>query len=69
MRKNCHIFLEQERDPFIDLRRLCVTNLVSFLDTDIVEKMFIPYTHFWKSFPFSHPFFDKVFFTPLLSVH
>ncbi len=48
---------KQERDPFIDLRRLCVTNLISFLDTAIVEKMFLPYTHFWKSFPISHPFF------------
>ncbi len=49
---------KQERDPFTDLRRLCVTNLVSFLDTAIVEKMFLPYTPFRKSFPFSHLFFD-----------
>ncbi len=52
-----HSRQKQGRDPFIDLRRLCVTNLVSFLDTAIFEKMFLTYTLFWKSFPFSHPFF------------
>ncbi len=25
--------------------------------------MFLPYTHFWKSFPFSHPFFWQSFFS------
>ncbi len=59
--KRSEIFLEQERDPFTDLRRLCVTNLVSFLDTAIVEKMFLPYTPFRKSFPFSHLLFEKSF--------
>ncbi len=64
---------KQERDLFTDLRRLCVTNLVSFLDKAIfeknvftldsfLEKFFTPI--FSKKFSFSHLFFDIFFHTP-----
>ena len=68
---------QQERDPFTDLRRLSVTNLVSFFDTAIVKNVFTfhsfleKFSYFFKKvFPFHTYFLTKFFlFTPLLSVH
>ncbi len=54
---------EQERDPFIDLRRLCVTNLVSFLDTAIVEKNVFTLHIFLEKFSFFTPIFLTKFFS------